>query len=169
MTTYCVKAETKHGRFVILGRGFESLKAAEDYRVQLRLTIRVWIEDEAAPELPPPPRRSREENLERAYEAILAAALNNERCPENQTRGVDTHLCGELARAGRIKIEVFARNFRVVTILTGPHAGLKTAPPPYRVTQPKLIITASGKQIIKRFGMTGGEPGVQQPKEASNA
>lgn len=36
----------------------------------------------------------------------------------------------DLIKSGRIIIEVFGRSWRVITILQGPHAGKKTAPPP---------------------------------------
>jgi len=46
-----------------------------------------------------------------------------------------------LARAGHIRIEVFGKNWRVITILTGPHIGKKTKAAP-RAGAPYVVIDA---------------------------
>lgn len=152
MSEYCVKGETKDGKVLTVRRGFVSQRAAEEYPVQLSVWKRVWVEPWARPQpVKQEPRFSHQERVEQCFQAILRAALRGERCPENGSSNVNTDRCRALAAAGRIKIEVFARNFRVVTILTGRHAGRKTARAPYKVSQPKLVISKDGKHIIKRF------------------
>jgi hypothetical protein len=150
---FCIRAETKHGKVLTIYRGFSSEMEAEDYPVQLSLWKRVWVERSVAPAPPPKetPKFSHEDRLNQCFDDIVRAALRGERCPENNTQQVNTARCRQLAAAGRIKIEVYARNFRVVTLLTGPHAGKKTAPPPYKVQKPKLVITKDGKRIFRMF------------------
>ncbi|MGB6535915.1 MAG: hypothetical protein WBF58_08130 [Xanthobacteraceae bacterium] len=152
MNEYCIKGETRDGKVRMVRRGFVSQRFAEEYPVQMSHWKRVWVE----PWTPPLPakqerRLSHQERVELCFQVILRAAMQGERCPENGSSNVNTGLCRALADAGRIKIEVFARNFRVVTILTGRHGGRKTAPPPYKVSQPKLVISKDGKHIFKRF------------------
>lgn len=70
-------------------------------------------------------------DVERHFAILLAAALAGERCPRNTPHGP---LAGDaitfLVRAGRIRSEVYDKNYRVVTILAGEHAGRSTAPHP---------------------------------------
>lgn len=88
--------------------------------------------------------------------SIIAAALAGQRCPTNETmenpngtiwQGATT----ELARAGHIKIEIYAKNYRVVTILKGPHAGLSTKPYPDRRAKPYKTITT---QTVRTYAPT---------------
>ena len=69
--------------------------------------------------------------IKRTYALIEQAVLKGERCPRNMPYGP---LSGEaitpLHRAGRIRIELFRGNYRVVTLTSGPHAGRSTAPYP---------------------------------------
>lgn len=74
-------------------------------------------------------------SLDQTFALLEAAAVAGERCP--RTSGPDatpnlkgSHICA-LAREGRIFIEISSRNWRRVTILTGPHAGNSTAPSPH--------------------------------------
>lgn len=72
----------------------------------------------------------------RALKLVTAAAIANTRCPTNDEVGVGS--LPALAREGLIKIAIFANNWRVVTLMTGEHAGKATlAAPvgkrPYRV------------------------------------
>lgn len=48
-----------------------------------------------------------------------------------------------LAASGRIRIEVYGRNWRVVEICRGPHAGKRTAESP-RGGRPYLVVDAGG-------------------------
>ncbi len=153
---YCIKGETQDGKILLLRRGFWSRAEAEDHPMHLTLLKRQWVEPCVPPPVQKTEKRTHQERLNECFAAIVAAALSGQRCPENGTLHVSGGFCGELAAQGRIKVEVFARNFRVATILTGPHAGLKTAPPPYKVRHPKLVFTKDGKQIIKLWSRTRG-------------
>ena len=80
------------------------------------------------------------DDLDGTFALLEATAIKNERCPQNYPHGpLTTSIITALARAGRIKVEVFARNWRVVTIMDGPHRGKRTklapgnAGPPYKV------------------------------------
>jgi hypothetical protein len=149
MAEYCIKGETKNGRTVIVRRGFVSKTAAEDHPVQLSNWQRVWVEPVSKPKPAPKPDQLRPKD--RAYQAILAAAIKRERCPENGQRGLSSGIVRRLANDGLIKVEVFARNYRVVTILTGKHAGKRTKGPPYKVQHPKLEITKEGRRVFRVF------------------
>jgi hypothetical protein len=109
----------------------------------------------------------KEEALERAFALIEEAAAKGERCPQNDQLG-NYGLVPELARRGRIKIEVFAHNWRVATILTGPHAGKHTLlhkgkSPPY------VVIDHNGRHGSKagtheqRMARLRAEAGVREP------
>ena len=77
---------------------------------------------------------SRREELNRAFALIEQAAIKGARCPQNTGAGVNGEVRSDavvaLCREGRILVEVSGRNWRQATILTGPHAGKKTAPNP---------------------------------------
>jgi hypothetical protein len=77
------------------------------------------------------------------FERIIKAALANERCPVT-ARDFPTTIVSELARAGKIKVEVFAHNWRRITILEGEHKGKATAPPKIGSGKPYLTIDANG-------------------------
>lgn len=69
--------------------------------------------------------------LNRAFSILETAAYRGERCPLNGTTPwITADITTALARAGRIKVEVSGRNWRVVTILKGPNAGKRTMPDP---------------------------------------
>jgi len=137
---------------MMVRRRFISREAAETFPMDHSLWARLWVEEyEVAPAAPKVERLTPKEHLDRCFDEILQAAKKGQRCPENESGHVNSTRCGKLARDGLIKVEVFARNYRVVTILVGKDAGLKTAPPPYRVTQPKFIIDKQGGRALKRF------------------
>lgn len=74
--------------------------------------------------------------LDRDFKLIEEAATKGERCPQTQPHGPLQHASsGSLARAGRIRIEIFAHNWRVATIMQGPHKGKQTLRSPYKGTQ----------------------------------
>lgn len=82
------------------------------------------------------------------FELLVAAATKRERCPMNFPFGyIRRDAITTLADAGCIRSECFARNFRRVTILVGPHAGARTADPPghyrapYKVIGPRPVVT----------------------------
>lgn len=87
-----------------------------------------------------------------AFNMIVAAAREGRRCPETTRsdyikgeriliRGLARGAATILAAEGKIKVEIFARNFRRITILVGPHAGKATAAPPFgELAQPYRVI-----------------------------
>jgi hypothetical protein len=58
-----------------------------------------------------------------------------------------------LARAGRIRIEVYAHNWRVVEILSGPNKGKRTAPCPNKTNGPYLVIEKESRYRTRRFSV----------------
>jgi hypothetical protein len=69
--------------------------------------------------------------LDRNFALIEAAASKGDRCPQAKPFGpLDAAAPAALARAGRIRIEVFMHNFRVVTMMDGPHKGKQTQAAP---------------------------------------
>jgi len=81
--------------------------------------------------------------LNQALAAIEAAAVAGERCPVTAREGVDGLPAGAttvLAREGRIRIEVYPHNWRVIEILKGPNAGKRTKGPPKPEWRPYLTV-----------------------------
>lgn len=76
-----------------------------------------------------------------AFLLIEKAAIAGERCPKaDRGSGFTSTITSDLARAGRIRIDVYPHNWRVVTICEGPHAGKSTAPAPNPKWRPYLTI-----------------------------
>lgn len=88
--------------------------------------------------------------LAEAFAMLEQAAVSGARCPESRTNGLTSQLTGQLARAGQIRIDVYPHNYRVVTIMTGPHAGKTTAPPPNKSWRPYLTIE-KGSEPKKQY------------------
>lgn len=84
--------------------------------------------------------------LAEAFSMIEQAAAARQRCPTNDAlpQGATTML----ARQGKIRIEVYPHNWRVVEILAGPQAGKRTAGPPEKSWQPYLIVDAQGSRYV---------------------
>lgn len=106
--------------------------------------------------------------LERTYLLIEAAAVAGERCPQGKPHGpLDSQYTTKLCRQGRLRIEVFAPNWRVATILTGPHSGESTMAAP-NGGKPYVIV---GKQTWSKRTLSGesGPPreGPSAPKNYS--
>jgi hypothetical protein len=93
--------------------------------------------------------------LNALFKLVEAHAAEGKRCPTNdeiadylaRTGHLSRLKLTDVARSGRIKIEVYAKNFRVVEICDGPHRGKRTqdAPhyqSPYRVITGEEIPTA---------------------------
>src|SRR4051812_32076637 len=76
------------------------------------------------------PTRTPALSLKDAFAILERAAVAGDRCPVGGTSGLTSGLTTQLAIEGTIKIEIYARNFRRVTILVGPNAGKTTADPP---------------------------------------
>lgn len=73
------------------------------------------------------------------FAALEQAAVDGRRCPENGCFGVAAGTVPGLAREGLIMVAVYAHNYRVVTIMTGPHKGKSTAPCPWSRKPYKVI------------------------------
>lgn len=68
------------------------------------------------------------QRLEDTFNQVVEAALHNRRCPDNAR--INSAQLTALARQGRLRIDISGRSYRTVYILTGPQAGLSTAPDP---------------------------------------
>ena len=77
--------------------------------------------------------------LDSAFTVLELLAANGDRCL-TRDQGMPPKITTALARAGKIKVEVFRLNFKVVTILVGPHRGKTTA----HGGKPYLIIDING-------------------------
>jgi hypothetical protein len=74
-----------------------------------------------------------EAQLASAFAILESVAAEGKRCPQNHPDGpIKTATYSTLARAGRIRVEIYAHNWRVVTIMEGPHKGKSTARSPHR-------------------------------------
>jgi hypothetical protein len=86
--------------------------------------------------------------LDKALALLVDIASAGARCPA--TCGPDAHslLRSEhivyLAKRGDIRSEISGRNWRQITILTGPHAGKKTAPNPNEKARVWRTMDANG-------------------------
>lgn len=97
---------------------------------------------EKLPKLP-----KQQQNL---FDFLVKYAKSGERCPTSDQLKYhqQPHNLTELASNGYIRIEVFVRNWRVVTILAGAHAGKATAPCPHGGSlKPYRIIDANGDSM----------------------
>jgi hypothetical protein len=100
-----------------------------------------------------------EATLEACFDALCDLAIADERCPGNQELADQLRRRGftktdravsELVRQGRVRIKVGAPNYRVVEILTGPHAGKHTLRP--RIFRPHTVIAKDGpERLISRI------------------
>lgn len=86
--------------------------------------------------------------MNNTFDIIVQAALSGSRCPTNAQLGCcGTTRLGQMAARGDILIEVYTRNFRRVTILTGEHKGKHTLNPPMfngRLPKPYLVVNTNG-------------------------
>ena len=72
------------------------------------------------------------------------ASVGSNKTQENPNGTLCSGLTSALFKEGKIRVEVFAHNWRVIEILTGPHAGKRTLAPPYKyATKPYLVLPAS--------------------------
>ena len=70
---------------------------------------------------------SRTDRIERDFGLLEAAAVAGERCPFSNPFGpISSASITALVESGRIRSEVYRHNWRVVTILDGPHKGKST-------------------------------------------
>lgn len=96
-------------------------------------------------------RTSKIQTHDEAFALIEATAIAGARCPMNRANGgtLDPHAVTALVRTGRIRIEISGHNWRCVIILTGPHAGAKTAADPTGAAVWKVIEYSHGRRTIK--------------------
>jgi hypothetical protein len=87
--------------------------------------------------------------IKAAFATVERAAAQGIRCPQNYTEGITSDALGALAGDGFISIEISGHNWRMVTVLKGPHAGKSTLADPTggRVFK---IIDADGMRMIRK-------------------
>lgn len=78
-------------------------------------------------------------DLGKAFEQLEEAAAQGLRCPENGVGHLRNGAVSKLCRIGKVRSEVYRENYRVVTILHGPHAGKSTRRPPF-IGEPYRVI-----------------------------
>jgi hypothetical protein len=69
--------------------------------------------------------------LDASFTLLEHAAINGIRCPTH-SQGMGPEITTALARAGRILVQVSGRNWKTVTILTGPARGMTTKSDPHQ-------------------------------------
>lgn len=92
------------------------------------------------------------EALQRVFEVVEQCAAAGERCPQNDQLGSGGKTAlPMLARMGRVRIEIYEKNFRVVTIMEGPHKGARTQEPPgKRRLRPYMVIEKESPEWPRR-------------------
>lgn len=80
--------------------------------------------------------------LDAAFRTLEQLAAANGRCPSNEEIGHG--VIAALAAAGRIEVEIYGRNFRRVTLLSGSHAGAATKGPPGSTWRPYAVTDRGG-------------------------
>jgi hypothetical protein len=88
-----------------------------------------------------------------AFAMLVKAAVAGERCPKSHPTGrgtIKSALVTQLAHAGRIRVEIYFHNWRVIEILEGPHKGRRTQECPKPGAKPYLTIDKSGTHF--RYG-----------------
>jgi hypothetical protein len=93
------------------------------------------------------------QQLDEAFTTLVGFACRRERCPQNGTHGTSSSVMLALRKQGRIRVLVYVHNWRAVEILTGEHAGKRTATPADKSQKPWRILDAVGEE--RRFGQTG--------------
>lgn len=84
--------------------------------------------------------------IDMGFVAVERCAIDGTRCPtnismENPNGTLRSGITSALVKEGKIKVEVYAHNWRVVEILIGPNVGKRTQAPPYKyATQPYLVL-----------------------------
>jgi len=107
------------------------------------------------------PRRPWPEIKQATFAAVEAAALAGERCPMLD-QGLNQRALTELAREGKLAIEISARNWRRVTIQVGPNAGKSTAGNPLPKASVYLTIDKSGTR--RSYGRLVDSSAAARPK-----
>jgi hypothetical protein len=78
------------------------------------------------------PKALTQAQIDACFAVIERAAIAGERCPQSYVENSVIHRSAllRLIRQDRISIAISGRNYRTVTLLTGPHAGKSTKPDP---------------------------------------
>lgn len=97
-----------------------------------------------------------QEKLDQWFAVIEAAAVAGYRCPENNTHDLPYKAAQLLCRAGMIRVEIGAHNYRVAELLVGANAGARTAADP---------TGAKPWKIIGRATMVHGKPNFGRPRK----
>lgn len=107
------------------------------------------------------------DSLTRTFTLLEAAAAAGERCPQASPHGplANNRDISPLCHAGRIRSEIYAHNWRVVTILEGPHKGKHTALPPGAPSRPWKITDESGARTRGGGRVDTGSSKRQQPSK----
>lgn len=84
-------------------------------------------------------------DINEGFALIERAAIKGDRCPtnismDNPDGTLRSGITSALLKEGRIKIEVYAHNWRVVEISIGPNAGKRTKAPPNEKLKPYLTL-----------------------------
>jgi len=75
--------------------------------------------------------------MEKVFNIVVKTALAGDRCPTNGEFLSDHGICAagvrimDLAMCGRVKNEVWAKNWRIIEITSGEHKGARTAESPF--------------------------------------
>ena len=83
-------------------------------------------------------RENDPEYLDYIFNIIVKRAFKGERAPQIGEYKSLPPVIATLAKQGRIKVEIYARNWRVIEILKGPSVGARTKEPS-RVGEPYLV------------------------------
>lgn len=87
-------------------------------------------------------------HIDEAFALFEAAAVAGERCPMTYPYGpIPTAATDALIASGHIRSMVYGRNYRVVEILKGPHAGKSTAPEP----NGRALYMVNGRHVDHRL------------------
>jgi len=86
-----------------------------------------------------------EQVILRGFELIVSAANAGERAPTNRhsanpTGKLRSGITQALIKNGMIRVEVYGKNWRVIEILKGPHAGKRTKMPPDPRSKPYKVL-----------------------------
>ena len=95
--------------------------------------------------------RIKRPSLDKTFAELARCAAGGLRCPAStgpqENRMTPSANITALARAGRIRVDIYPRNWRVVTILEGEHRGKTTAPCPKPGARPYRTIDANSTPI----------------------
>lgn len=89
--------------------------------------------------------------LDRAFARLEQIAAKGGRCPVTSGPDADGSLASgqisALAKAGKIFVEISSRNWRRITILTGPHQGKSTAQNPDKHARVYHTVGVEGSRV----------------------